>query len=539
MLAGKITEKNDKFYIKHSCKDNLSPQQFQTLKTLKNNPNIIIKPADKGGAVVVMNKNLYKQEALRQLGNTDYYRPLPLGPLYPDTADNINNILWEIFKKGHISSRQLGYLKPPIKKMDSRYLYILPKIHKPRKSWPHPFMPAGRPIISDSASESVRICEYIDYFLQPLSTLHPAYLKDTYDFINRIRGQKINPNWYLISADVESLYTNMKIDLILQSVEEIFQEHPHPERDDELILQLLRTILANNDFEFDGKFYLQICGIAMGRKFAPSCANIYLRRFDHAAMTGFRVKPLLYGRFLDDIFGIWPGTLDELMEFETFLNHLIPGIKVKFTARLHILEFLDTQVYKATDDQGHTVLATKVYFKPTDTHQLLHKHSFHPDHTFRGIVKSQFIRFKRISTSKWDFDQACATLIKVLITRRYSHRMLSKIKDYVWRNYDTQTLQHRMPPPFPRPNNQETLPVITYYDKFHSRLNRKWSRLVRDNPKLNSARIISSYRKHKNLRSHLVKGRFGRYVDQGQNLDILLETMERMDKQPLIPTVSV
>ena len=61
MLAGKIIEKNDKFYIKHSCKDNLSTQQLRTLKTLKNNPNIIIKPADKGGAVVVMNKDLYKQ----------------------------------------------------------------------------------------------------------------------------------------------------------------------------------------------------------------------------------------------------------------------------------------------------------------------------------------------------------------------------------------------------------------------------------------------------------------------------------------------
>ena len=89
-----------------------------------------------------------------------------------------------------------------------------------------------------------------------------------FNFISRIRGQKVDPDWYLISADVESLYTKMKIDLILESVEEIFEEYPQPERDDELILELLRIILSNNDFEFDGKFYLQICGIAMGRKFA-------------------------------------------------------------------------------------------------------------------------------------------------------------------------------------------------------------------------------------------------------------------------------
>jgi len=98
-------------------------------------------------------------------------------------------------------------------------------------------------------------------------------------------------------------------------------------------------------------------------------------------MNGFHIHPLLYGRFLDDIFSLWPGTLPELREYENYLNNLIPGIKVKFTARQDVIEFLDTQVYKTTDINGNCVLATKVYFKPTDTHQLLHRNSFHPRHT--------------------------------------------------------------------------------------------------------------------------------------------------------------
>ena len=374
MYAGKLITRNDISYIKHKCTDNLTHTQLKTLSSLKNNTEFIVKPADKGGAVVVMKAELYKQEALRQLNNPNYYRPLPLGPLYVDTAQMIYDVLFQLFSQGHITARQLGYLKADVRTMDSRYLYILPKIHKPRTSWPHPFMPAGRPIISDSASESVRVCEYLDYFLQPLSTLHPSYLKDTYDFISKVRGQRVKGQWYLITADVESLYTNMKIDLILQSVKDIFLEYPDLNRNDFLVLELLRIILENNDFEFDGKFYLQICGIAMGRKFAPSCANIYLRKFDDRAMNGFHIHPLLYCRFLDDIFGLWPGTLAELREYEDYLNNLIPGIKVKFTARRDIIEFLDTQVYKTTDDQGNCVLATKVYFKPTDSHAL-HTHN--------------------------------------------------------------------------------------------------------------------------------------------------------------------
>jgi len=103
-----------------------------------------------------MKAELYKQEALRQLNNTNYYRPLPLGPLYIDTDQMIYDVLFQLFSQGFITARQLGYLRADIRTMDSRYLYILPKIHKPRSSWPHPFIPAGRPIISDSASESVK-----------------------------------------------------------------------------------------------------------------------------------------------------------------------------------------------------------------------------------------------------------------------------------------------------------------------------------------------------------------------------------------------
>jgi len=74
--------------------------------------------------------------------------------------------------------------------------------------------------------------------------------------------------------------------------------------------------LTKNDFEFDGRFYLQILGIAMGHKYAPSTANIYLRNFDHKAVNAFHIKPQLYSRFLDGIFGVWPGTHQELQAFQ-------------------------------------------------------------------------------------------------------------------------------------------------------------------------------------------------------------------------------
>jgi len=132
----------------------------------------------------------------------------------------------------------------------------------------------------------------------------------------------------------------------METVREAFQENLNPFLPDEAILQLLSLTLYNNNFEFNSLFYLQLSGIAIGRKYAPSTSNIYLKKFDHAAVNHFHIHPLLYSRFLDDIFGILPGTKSELLLFQNFLNSIIPGIKVTLTIRHQIIDFIDTQIYK-------------------------------------------------------------------------------------------------------------------------------------------------------------------------------------------------
>ena len=73
-------------------------------------------------------------------------------------------------------------------------------------------------------------------------------------------------------------------------------------------------------------------------------------------------------------------------------------------------------------------LDTKVYFKPTNTHELLHQSSYHPKHTFRETAKSQIERFFRICNNKQDFDEACTILLSALKHQGYAPRHLRKIK---------------------------------------------------------------------------------------------------------------
>lgn len=477
---------------------NLTPSERQAIGNLNKNTNIIIKPADKGGAIVILDKELYKKEALRQLNNTMYYKPIERS-LTPDTVKMINEILAEMKESSFISQKQFSFLKAEIP-ASPRPFYLLPKVHKERTKWPNPKMPEGRPIVSDCGSETYNIGQFIDYFLKPFATNHASYVKDSFEFVSKIRSLKVPKDCIIVTGDVTALYTNMNIDRSVEAVRNVFKLFPSPHRPDEAILKLLNLVLTRNEFEFNGQLYQQICGTAMGKHFAPNLANIYLLEFDYYAKQGFKIKPLIYLRFIDDIFIIWPGTLQDLLEYQEYLNSLIPGIKISLVPKHQIAEFLDTYVYKEIQN-GDTSLHTKVYFKTTDTHQLLHGKSFHPKHTIKGILKSQFIRFKRLCSNKIAFDEACRILYKVLARRGYARSLFRKLKNEVWHSdYELQRKDKN--------SISKIWPIIFYYDPIGCRIMKHTRTLF---CKLNISshyRIIQCFKIHRNLKNLLIRSRF-------------------------------
>lgn len=473
---------------------NLDAYEKEALDSLKNNKEIIIKSADKGGAIVILDKPAYIIEANRQLNNSKYYRRLD-HPIYHKNIDKINDIVKGLLNKGYINEKQFKYLSADTNNVRPRIFYLLPKIHKKAESWPQPGkMPEGRPIVSDCASESYNISEYLDSFIAPHSVKHPAYLKNTYDFINKVQNQTVHKNSILVTGDVSSLYTNMNLDRILMIVKDTFEKFPDDKRPDKELLKLLDITLKNNDFEFNGTFFLQIHGTAMGKKYAPSLANLYLQYFDHMAMTGFKIKPILYKRFLDDIFFVWPSTMADLEEYNKYLNSLIPDIKLTFSPDDNQVNFLDTTVYKNTID-NKTTLLTKVYFKETDTHQLLHTESFHPKHTTNGILKSQLLRFKRISSTYENYSEACYILFNALKDRGYSSSKLRKMKRDVWQiNNDIVITE-----------NNKIIPIILKYNQLGYKFVNLWKNIIKDNNSFDNFKLIAAYSNNKNLASHLVR----------------------------------
>lgn len=475
---------------------NISPLEIRALRELQQTKHIVIKPADKGSAVVILSRDQYIYEVERQLNDVNYYKKLDK-PMYVDTIPMVTEILNSLREKKFINAKQRQYLMGEVQPRE-RFFYILPKIHKDPEKWSVPFqIPPGRPIVSDCASETYFTAEYLDHFLNPLSSRHPAYVRDTYHFIEIVRGLRIPSEFYFFSMDVDSLYTNIPIAAGITCVKNIFEKYPDPTRPDDELLKLLEINLTRNDFMFNGEYYLQIKGTAMGKKFAPAYANIFMANWEREVFLKCVKKPAHYLRYLDDIWGIWTGSREEFSEFVNILNSHDSSITLKTEINHSSIDFLDTTVFKGPDFEDSLKLDVKVFFKSTDTHALLHRDSFHPRHTFKGIVKSQILRFKRICTRENDFLVAVRILFESLRRRGYTRTFLRHCLRTVGEKKDS--------------NHGDAIPLITKFSSIGRILNEKlksnFKDILGESNLFHNSRVISAYRRNRNLRDVLVRAK--------------------------------
>ena len=132
----------------------------------------------------------------------------------------------------------------------------------------------------------------------------------------------------------------------LEAVRNIFQANPSPRRSDKHISELLELSLKNNDFEFNNETFLQISGTAMGKKFAPSYANLFMAQWENTALEKCYQKPTMYLRYLDDIWILWDHGETQFQTFFDILNTHSPAIRLSARVEKKSIDFLDVTVFK-------------------------------------------------------------------------------------------------------------------------------------------------------------------------------------------------
>ena len=176
----------------------------------------------------------------------------------------------------------------------------------------------------------------------------------------------------------------------------------------------LKVVLNNCVFSFQGKFYTQLHGAAMGSPCLPVVANIFMEYFEKRALgpelpMSFTINTWL--RYVDDVLTIVKkGTHDSLLNH---LNSIDPNIKftIEPPNKQGVIPFLDT----FPRPSGNNKIITSVYRKPTHTDRYLDFNSNHP----KSIKCALFDRAKNVCSSPELLAEEMDNLSKVLKYNNY------------------------------------------------------------------------------------------------------------------------
>ena len=123
-----------------------------------------------------------------------------------------------------------------------------------------------------------------------------------------------------MTLDVTSLYSNIPHNDGIKACEHFQNSKPsNGGISTESLYELISMVLTKNHFQFNGDNYLQIMGCAMGTKMAPNYASLFMGKFEEDKLNQYHRQPLIWLRFLDDLFLIWEYSEDELLDFIKYL----------------------------------------------------------------------------------------------------------------------------------------------------------------------------------------------------------------------------
>ena len=221
---------------------------------------------------------------------------------------------------------------------------------------------------------------------------------------------------------IRDRYTSIPNNQGIEAVLEHIQNDPTAPIPLGYMEKLMKLILERNHFEFNGTLYLQTDGTAMGTRFAPSFANLYMGKFEKILMEKYDKPIKLWLRFIDDIFMVFEHGLEELDKFVTLANSLVDSIKFTIEHSPDSIVFLDTRTKVDPETRN---MYTTLYMKPTDTRDFLLYSSSHPRRQKDEAPYGQFLRLRRICTKDWDFNIESRNLFLAYRKRGYPKNVLT------------------------------------------------------------------------------------------------------------------
>ena len=400
----------------------ISPRLRRAANNLRDNPDIIIRRADKASVFVILNKAEYFAKVRDILSDETKFKPLQRNPV-ENQKKHLNALIDAandyIDLKGGAKKfeRITGEFSPG-------YFYGNIKTHKDG----YPL----RPIISQIPTPSYQLAKTLNSLIVPyIPTKYSLKSPDEFIEVLKVRERQ----GLLASLDAQSLFTNVPIEETIDIIVGYVYHHsslPPPAIPCGLLKEMLSACTQESPFRSpEGRLYLQTDGIAMGSPLGVLFAESYMTFVESKALSSLQEQPHIYCRYLDDIFV----DIKDENALQQLKHQLEQNSVLSFTSETsenHALPFLDVEISAASGK-----FLTTVYRKPTNTGHCLNGRSECPDRYRLSVIRAYIHRALKHSSTWQLAHQELQRVRQLLANNSYSQADIDREIERALKQYNT------------------------------------------------------------------------------------------------------
>ena len=232
----------------------------------------------------------------------------------------------------------------------------------------------------------------------------PHHLQHSADLVNKLSQIRVHEDESIISFDGSALFTSVPVEESLALIHEKLTGEPsradRTPLSPQQVTDLLRMCLTTTYFKYDGNFYAQIEGAAVGSPVSPIVANLFMDDVEGKALEEYQVPPNYWGWYVDDALAVI-----KTANIEPFTQHLnTQHTSIQWTSELEAdgkLPMHDTMTTRMTDG----LLNFSVYRKPTHTDQYLQFQSHQPMEHNMSVIRTLTHRADTIISDPQDKER--------------------------------------------------------------------------------------------------------------------------------------
>ncbi|CAF4131782.1 unnamed protein product, partial [Rotaria sordida] len=382
--------------------------------------NVILQKSDKSKVFHLGKVEDYRKKSKEYMDKTQAYQCLGINDPLFELIQRTNKYLLDLRLAKWITQKQYELLSIKPNEVELAHLYYLPKAHKPGTPL--------RPIISGLKHPTIKISKFLDDLLRPLfdKMAQETTVTSGFELVKKLQKWSIlnmNGNTIFCTIDVVDLYTmipQVEGVLSLKKMLDYLKLKKVGGLRVETIIRLSRFVMQNNYFSYDGQFYHQIRGGAMGSPLTLTMANCYMFFFERQIVKQIKNSGGLYFRYIDDLFIVinWPARhlLKQIDKWKNFDENIKLNPNINSFAT-----FLD--LYMENRDG---VLFTTVYQKPSYEPYYLPFNSIHPLHMKKNIPFTMLLRVIRYCSTFQTYLNEREKLRMALLFNKYPNKLIEE-----------------------------------------------------------------------------------------------------------------